>query len=110
MITPPTSNRAARITSGPLGAEQIARRGVPELGAEAQRLLVDALVVAVEHRAELVVADARAEQPEAVGDGAGTAEEAGIGRAHHHQGDGRRSREEARRGALQGVPQWRGGG
>src|SRR3989442_13924796 len=82
-MTPPRSNSAARINRS--RREDVARRQSPELGRETQRFDVDALVVSVEHRAVVVEADAVAEQSEAVGGGAQTPEEAGVGGTDSHE-------------------------
>ena len=71
----------------------------------AERLDVDALVVAVEPAAELGRVDGRAEQPGAVGDGAELAEHPGVGEAdgelRRQPGAGERHGD----GPLQRVPQ-----
>src|SRR6266496_2413640 len=66
-------------------AQHVLGHAHPELGGQPQRLLVDALVVAVEHRHELVERDVVAEQARPVGDRTGPAEEAGVGCAHDHE-------------------------
>ena len=73
----------------------------------AERLLVDALVVAVEHRGVVVVGQPLREQPEAVPDRAGAAVEPVVGAADHERRHQRRALAQRGARARQRVPQRR---
>src|SRR3954452_24960780 len=103
-MTPPKSKRTARIKGRRL-SEEVARDRVPQLGGEAERVLIHPLVVAVEHGGELVEVDALTEQAEAVGGHTETPEEAGVGGADGQERDARRARGQRARHPLQAVPE-----
>src|SRR4029450_9500463 len=72
---------------GPMkSAHEVLHHAHPELGRQPERFLVDALVVAVEHRHELGERDLVAEQTGPVRNGSGSSEEPGIGGPHDHEG------------------------
>src|SRR5205807_92047 len=85
-----SSSATGATTSGEL-AEQVLGDLFPQRGAQAERFLVDALVVAVEHRGVVLERQPLAEQPEAVADRARAAEEPVVSAADHHERHKRRS-------------------
>src|SRR5262249_61442181 len=91
-------------------AQQLLRDLFPKRRAERERLLVDALVVAVEHRRVVLEGEALAEQPEAVADRARPAEEAVVGTADHHERNERGAVDESTADRRERVPQGRDDG
>ena len=90
--------RGLRALSGSAQARKRAGQGLEHLGRQGERLDVDALVVAVEHRQELLEAQPVREHPEAVGDRTPTAEEAPVG------GTGAEERARSRRRGGSAAP------
>src|SRR5919108_3838521 len=81
-------------------AQEVLGDAHPELGGQAERLLVDPFVVAVEHRHELGEGDPVAEQPRPVGDRPRPTEEPGVGRSDDHERNGPGSRHQGARHPL----------